>query len=119
MIAEYPVEWREDPLVRLAATFEAVRAELGNVPMRITSAYRTKEYNKLVANSTDSQHSHGKALDIQHPKLPAHEMFDAIRRMFAAGRLPFLGGIGSYDRWVHIDVRDRVGKRLAVWIQNS
>ncbi len=53
-----------------------------NVPVRITSGYRNRVYNKSVGGSRDSQHVYTKercAADIQVPEVPLQQVFDWIR----------------------------------------
>jgi hypothetical protein len=115
LVAEYPKEWRGGRAVALAATFEAVRSLLGNLPVTINSGYRTPAYNATVGGVGRSQHTEGRALDIRHSKLKPRAVFAAIRLMEQNGHLPLLGGIGLYATFVHLDVRPRVGGHLAVW----
>lgn len=114
VIAEYPPEW-EDRAVELAATFEDIRAIFGG-PLIVTSAYRTKEYNAAIGGARKSQHCEGRALDIKHPRVHPMELFNAIRRLHKAGDLPFLGGMGGYTTFVHLDVREHVPGKLTVWM---
>jgi uncharacterized protein YcbK (DUF882 family) len=115
LVDAYPQAWRESHAVRLAVTFEEIRARLGNVPIAVSSAYRTIEYNAHIGGAKGSQHIYGRALDIRHAKLPAPDLLQAIQALYRAGRLPLLGGLGGYPTFVHIDVRDRRDGRLAVW----
>lgn len=111
----YPVEWCASRAVDLAATFEAIRTELGGLPIAINSAYRTSEYNRRIGGAKLSQHVMGRALDIRHSTLKSQAVFLRIRHMAAEGRLPLLGGIGLYRTFVHIDVRPKTSGRVAVW----
>lgn len=113
--ASYPEKWRHDRAPVLAATFEDIRALLGGVPIRVVSGYRTTSWNLKVGGVPGSQHVQGRALDLQHPQLTPRDFHDAILRLYRAGQLPLLGGLGSYPTFVHIDVRPRLGNRLARW----
>lgn len=115
LIERYPLDWRFDRALQLAATFEDIRVALGNKPIAINSAYRTSAYNRAVSGAKLSQHVSGRALDIRHPSVKPAAVYAAIRAMAAAGKLPLLGGVGQYSKFVHIDVRPRVNGRLAVW----
>ena len=94
----YPKEWRTDRAIKLAATFESLRAELGGKPRRINSAYRTPLYNKKCGGAQHSQHVQGRAIDIRVPKSlhPKIQAWHARRST---------GGLGLYNTFVHIDVR--------------
>jgi uncharacterized protein YcbK (DUF882 family) len=113
----YPEVWRLDRLVDLVVTFEDLRAELGGLPIRVVSAYRTPAYNsRLEGAAVKSQHVEGRALDLQHSRLSAAKVYQRIRAMHADGRLPLLGGVGLYRTFVHIDTRPpKAPGRLALW----
>lgn len=113
---EYPQEWRFDRATRLAVTFEDVRVLLGNHSIVILSGYRTKAYNAtLEGSAAKSQHIEGRAIDIWHPLVAPNEVFTSIRESYLKGHLPFLGGLGIYKTFVHMDVRPRSGGHLATW----
>jgi hypothetical protein len=70
----------------------------------------------LVAEPTSSEHPRGRAADVRHAKLPPHVLFNLIQQLFAAGKLPHLGGVGLYPSFVHVDVRPRPSSgHLAIW----
>ncbi|MEN9626857.1 MAG: hypothetical protein RJA10_83 [Pseudomonadota bacterium] len=56
-------------LKRLADTLEVVRTLLGNVPIRISSGYRSPALNKAVGGSKNSAHMKGLAVDFTAPRL--------------------------------------------------
>lgn len=116
LIAPYPQQWRETRAVQVGENFEAVRELLGGLPLTIHSAYRTADYNALVDGAKLSQHVQGRALDFNHRSLPPREVFVRLKEAAAAGKLPLLGGLGSYRTFVHMDVRPKVGGHLAVWV---
>lgn len=113
----YPVEWRLDRAVVLAATFEDVRELLGGVPLVVLSGYRTATYNAtLEGAASKSQHVEGRALDLWHPAMEPPEMFRRIQRAQLRGNLPLLGGLGLYRSFIHLDVRPKVPKgHVAIW----
>lgn len=111
----YPPEWRGDRALALAETFEVIREGLGGKPLRVLSAYRPKAYNRKIGGAQNSQHIQGRALDIAHPTMTPDEVYDAIKKMFVAGKLPHLGGLGLYQTFTHFDIRPRVSNRLATW----
>jgi hypothetical protein len=114
---EYPLEWRVDRAVMLAATFEHVRELLGNQAIVILSGYRTPAYNaSLEGAAVKSQHVEGRALDIWHPLIEPLAVFKTLRQASQKGVLPLLGGLGIYRTFVHLDVRPKVPKgHLALW----
>lgn len=115
LIEPYPSEWRVIRAGPLAATFEDIREMAGNAPIVVNSAYRPQPYNRAVGGVRQSQHVFGRALDIRHTALSAHELYNLIQKMLKAGELPFLGGVGLYRRFVHIDTRERTNGHVARW----
>lgn len=111
----YPVAWREERAVRLAANYESIRNLLGDIPLVILSGYRTPEWNKHVEGASGSQHIQGRAIDIWHPLRSPKYVFDAIHEASVKGQLPLLGGLGLYKTFVHTDVRPRFSNHLAIW----
>lgn len=82
----------------LVSLLEQLRTALGDVPIRITSGYRTPEYNRSLGGAEDSQHVTGAAADIVVAGRTMAEVADAAR---AVG----FSGIGLYNNHVHVDVR--------------
>jgi hypothetical protein len=115
LVAEYPAEWRRTRAVELAVTFEAIRLALGGRPIYVVSGYRPATYNARVGGARLSQHVQGRAIDLRHSRLPAPAMFAIIRELEHGGQLPYVGGLGSYRTFVHVDVRPRTNGRLALW----
>lgn len=85
---------------RLVMVLETIRAHFG-APVVIHSAYRTPQYNAKVNGVAHSQHCYGMAADIsvsgQKPETVA---------AFARSIMPDWGGVGVYDSFCHIDVRE-------------
>lgn len=109
-----PPELRGNAL-DLAKMLERIRAFFGGVLVPV-SWYRTPAYNKAIGGAPLSQHMTGGAVDIRpgHLRDLAGLMF-CIDTMLERLELPELGGYGKYPAWVHLDVRQRVGNRLARW----
>lgn len=89
-----------EPDRALVTLLDEIRAELGK-PIFINSAIRCPEHNSAVGGVTNSQHLLGKAADIRAPEI-SPETLAALAEKKLTGR----GGIGVYDNFVHIDVRD-------------
>ena len=83
----------------LVEILQKIRNHFGKA-VTITSAYRTPTKNKEVGGEAYSQHLYGKAADIKvkgvAPKTVA---------AYADTLLPKSGGIGTYNSFVHVDVR--------------
>ena len=85
---------------RLVMVLETIRAHF-DAPVVIHSGYRTPQYNAKVGGVTDSQHCYGTAADIVvRGKTPAQVA------AYARQLMPDWGGVGVYDSFCHIDVRE-------------
>jgi hypothetical protein len=94
-------------LQRLAGLLEQVKSVLGNVPIMVNSAFRSKEVNDAVGSKDTSQHRLGCAADIRVPGMAP----DAVVKAIIAAKLPFDQLIREFDRWTHISVpNDPKGK---------
>lgn len=87
-------------LQRLAAFLETVRTALGNKPIMINSAYRSKAVNDAVGSSDKSQHLIGCAADFRVPSMTP----DQVVRAIIAAKLPFDQIIREFDSWTHISI---------------
>jgi uncharacterized protein YcbK (DUF882 family) len=107
----YPNEFILDGRVyKLAHTFENIRKLCSNQPLIIHSSYRTPTWNAKVGGAKSSQHLFGKALDIQPTKMTVIAMHRILlRHATALG----LGGLGLYNTFIHIDIRDE--PELIAW----
>jgi hypothetical protein len=85
-------------------------------PMRITSGYRTQEYNKKVGGSPNSKHMKGIASDILLPdefykygKERQNEFLNNIKnKWIQLCREDGLGGgVGFYNTFFHLDSRPK------------
>lgn len=85
---------------RLVMVLQSIRSHFG-VPVVIHSAYRTPQYNAKVGGVTDSQHCYGTAADIT---VRGQKPVDVAA--YARQLMPDWGGVGVYDSFCHIDVRE-------------
>ena len=90
-------------LTELAKNLEVLRKHIGQ-PIRVTSGFRSKEYNRKVKGATNSFHVLGMAADIQVSKMTPEQVAKAIELLIAQGKMKE-GGLGIYRTWVHYDVR--------------
>lgn len=86
-------------LLDVARVADEARRRLGR-PLRITSAYRSPEYNKAIDGSKASQHMKGKALDLMGSPATLYKILLQMRKEGF-----FKGGIGKYKTFIHVDVR--------------
>ena len=87
-------------LVRLANFLEVVKAVLGNKPIMINSAFRSKQVNDAVGSKDSSQHRTGCAADIRVPGMTPDEVVKGIR----SADIEFDQVIREHDRWTHISI---------------
>jgi len=87
-------------LVRLAAFLEKVKALLGDKPVMVNSAFRSKQVNDAVGSKDTSQHRVGCAADLRIPGMTPDEVVRAV----ISSDLPFDQVIREFDRWTHISV---------------
>ena len=73
-----------------------------NKPLHINSGYRTVQYNATLKNSSPkSQHILGKAADIWLNGVSPKQLYSWLDSSY-----PNSLGIGIYDTFVHVDVRE-------------
>lgn len=87
-------------LQRLAEFLETVKTALGNKPIIVNSAFRSKQVNDAVGSKDSSQHRNGCAADIRVPGMKPDEVVRAI----IAAKLPFDQIIREFDAWTHVSI---------------
>ena len=97
-------------LVRPLWVLDQLRESIDK-PIRITSSYRSPDYNLAVGSSPGSFHRKASALDFQVIGMSPSEAFDRLNKMRHAGS--WTGGLGSYPTFTHIDAGLR--RRNATW----
>lgn len=93
-------------LRHLAWTLQHIRTEFGK-PIRVTSGYRSPEYNKEIGGVKNSQHTKAVAADLQpwsNREDDLRELIQVIQELVSSGKIPD-GGIGIYSTFVHYDMR--------------
>ena len=104
-------------VIPLAKLLQKFRDRIG-APVRLTSVYRSPAYNRAIGGATNSLHMQFRAADLTVVGMGTPADWAAtLREMRDAGE--FVGGIGTYNTFVHVDVRgtvsdwdDRTGKKL-------
>jgi uncharacterized protein YcbK (DUF882 family) len=86
--------------LELITKLEKLRKRLG-LPMIVNSGYRCPKRNQQVGGAEKSQHLLGKAADIS-----LHNQQLDIDIIFNIARKIGFKGIGLYDNFIHLDVRD-------------
>ena len=90
-------------LVRLADFLEEVKSALGDKPVIINSAFRSKQVNDAVGSKDTSQHRIGCAADIRVPGMTPDEV---VKTIIASG-LGYDQIIREFDRWTHLSVPNK------------
>ena len=85
---------------RLVMVLQSIRSHFA-APVVIHSAYRTPQYNAKVGGVAHSQHCYGTAADIS-----VKGQKPAAVAAYARELMPDWGGVGVYDSFCHIDVRE-------------
>ena len=94
-------------LTRLAGFLEKVKEVLGNKPVMINSAYRSKKVNDAVGSKDTSQHRLGCAADIRIPGMTPNEVVKAIM----ASDVPYDQLIREFDSWTHISIPNTINDK--------
>ena len=92
-------------LRRLADFLEQVKVVLGNKPIMVNSAFRSKAVNDAVGSKDTSQHRIGCAADIRVPGMTPDEVVKAV----IASKIGYDQVIREFDRWTHISVPNHSG----------
>ena len=101
-----PDEAAQANLVRLAEFLERVKRLLGDKPVMINSAYRSKQVNDAVGSKDTSQHRLGCAADIRVPGMTP----DQVTKAIMGSNLEFDQVIREFDSWTHVSVPNREGE---------
>lgn len=83
----------------LANVLQQIRDHFGKA-ITINSGYRTPTYNKKIGGATYSQHMYGTAADIVVSGVKPSEVYAYANSILKAG------GVGKYDTFTHVDVRE-------------
>lgn len=86
-----------------AKVLDALRQRLGK-PIRISSAYRNGAYNSCIGGASASQHTRFNAIDFKVAGMDPSDVADELRFMRDVEKA-FIGGIGRYAGFVHVDTR--------------
>ncbi|MCH9664311.1 MAG: DUF882 domain-containing protein [Gammaproteobacteria bacterium] len=82
----------------LIAALENMREEYGK-PMKINSAYRTRQHNTNVGGVSNSQHRKGRAVDVHIDNQEDGDRLEELAHKY------LIGGVGRYNSFIHIDSR--------------
>jgi hypothetical protein len=95
-----PNDFEKNNLKRLAELLEQVKTLLGDKPIMVNSAFRSKQVNDAVGSKDTSQHRVGCAADIRVSGMTPDEVVKAV----IASDILYDQIIREFDRWTHISV---------------
>lgn len=81
---------------------DELRAHFGK-PVNINSTYRALPYNRALKSPDGSLHVKFKAVDFTVSGVSPTTVFSTLSKWRASGK--FVGGLGKYPTFVHIDTR--------------
>lgn len=87
---------------RLVSGLQTLRDKIG-APIMINSACRCEDHNRRVGGVPNSQHVQGKAADIRVSGVTPRDVAKFAEEVPVFSK----GGIGIYNSFVHVDVRDK------------
>jgi uncharacterized protein YcbK (DUF882 family) len=90
-------------ITELAKNLQVIRDEV-NLPISITSGYRSPQHNARVKGARNSQHLLGTAVDLKVKGMSPSSVALVIEKLIQDGKIK-QGGIGIYNTWVHYDIR--------------
>ena len=123
----YPYHWRANGnrIYELATVFEYLRILCGGIPLKVSSGYRTEQYQRDWYESQGkkprmgSQHIQGRAIDVHRPPRIRIATLHQYARECASSS-PYVGGVGYYPWGVHLDTRPRgASNHIARWGSNE
>lgn len=116
-ISNMPTEEHLANMKKLAINvFQPIRDHF-NVPIHISSGYRSLELNKAIKGSSKtSQHSLGQALDLDMDgtKITNKQIFDFIKDNLDYDQLIFEFGTDSNPAWVHVSFNPKGKQRKQI-----
>jgi len=112
-ISNIPTDNHLDSLKILAEKiFEPIRTHF-DVPIYVSSGYRSAELNKLIKGATSSQHLKGEALDLDQDGSPYGitnaNVFNYIKDHLSFDQLIWEAGNNQNPDWVHVSFNTSSG----------
>ena len=95
--------------------FEPIREHF-NVPIHISSGYRSLALNKKIGGASSSQHCSGEAIDIDMDgtSITNKQVFDFIKQHLEFDQLIWEFGTSSNPDWVHVSYESTGKQRKQV-----
>jgi zinc D-Ala-D-Ala carboxypeptidase len=94
---------------------QPLREQWGGV-LYVVSGYRTLAHNAEIGGAIHSAHLDARAADIRPTNPSEVRLLHALALdLYLAGDLAKMGGLGIYDRWIHLDTRKAADGHLRRW----
>jgi uncharacterized protein YcbK (DUF882 family) len=90
----------------LVKVLEIIRDDIDE-PIMINSGCRCEKHNKASGGVSNSQHRFGTAADIRAKDTKPKVVFQKIKDLYSAYKIPELGYCQLYSTFVHVDVREK------------
>lgn len=94
---------------------QPLRDKLGK-PIHVTSGYRCKRLNKAIGGAVNSQHTEGKAVDLQGIGITNKELFDYIKDNLEYDQILWEYGTKEEPAWVHVSYDDKRMRKQVLYI---
>ena len=101
-----PNEQQIDNLTELCANVLQPLREIIQVPIVITSGFRSFDVNTIVGGASNSQHLEGKAADFIVPSMNLVDVFN-----ISLDHLPFDQLIYEFGKWIHVSLNGKLNRR--------
>jgi len=98
--------------------FEPIRNHF-NVPIGISSFYRSKALNKAVGGAASSQHTKGEAIDVDADifgEITNKMIFDYVRNNLSFDQLIWEYGDNLKPAWVHVSYKAKGNRNMVVYV---
>ena len=96
--------------------FQPIR-DYFDVPIAVTSAYRSKALNDIIGGSSNSQHCKGEALDLDadvYGKITNKQIFEYIKENLIFDQLIWEFGTNDNPNWVHVSYTNKILNRKMI-----
>ena len=92
-----PNEQEIDNLTELCSNVLQPLREIIQVPIVITSGFRSFDVNTIVGGASNSQHLEGKAADFIVPSMILTDVFNIVQNQLSFDQL-----IYEFEKWIHV-----------------
>ncbi len=108
---------RDNAIILCNSYLEIIRKNL-EVPLILTSAYRTEKINSLINGNPRSRHLSGEAVDMICPLLTCDELSNFIINLVKTNKLNKFDQIILKKNYIHFGIRIKEGNRGQILDEN-